>query len=157
MVEIMGSAGAQFGFVAPREPGVEPRATSWARCEMGADPATSVCDAFGKFHDLDNLHCTDGSVFVTSSGYNPTLTLIALALRTAGHMVVAGLVALLGVRKAVLAPFRPEARLPAGRGDGPSTGSGHASANEGGSTAAPTPDGAGWPFVSRIDSCRLGE
>jgi choline dehydrogenase-like flavoprotein len=54
---------------------------------MGADPAASVCDGVGKFHDLDNLYCADGGVFVTSSGYNPTLTIQALALRTAGNLV----------------------------------------------------------------------
>lgn len=52
-------------------------------CRMGTDPATSVVDPAGRFWDVDNLYCTDSSVFVTSSGYNPTLTLAALAHRTA--------------------------------------------------------------------------
>jgi choline dehydrogenase-like flavoprotein len=50
---------------------------------MGSDPASSVTDAQGRFHDLDNLYACDGSVFPTSSGYNPTLTIIAVALRIA--------------------------------------------------------------------------
>ena len=50
---------------------------------MGSDPAVSVTDAAGRFHDVDNLHACDGSVFPTSSGYNPTLTIIAVALRIA--------------------------------------------------------------------------
>ena len=50
---------------------------------MGADPATSVVDPGGRFHDLDNLFACDGSVLPTSSGYNPTLTIIAVALRIA--------------------------------------------------------------------------
>jgi gluconate 2-dehydrogenase alpha chain len=50
---------------------------------MGDDPATSVTNAQGRFHDVDNLYATDGSVFPTSSGYNPTLTIIAVALRIA--------------------------------------------------------------------------
>ena len=37
----------------------------------------------GRFHDVDNLYACDGSVFVTSSGYNPTLTLIAVSLKIA--------------------------------------------------------------------------
>jgi choline dehydrogenase-like flavoprotein len=45
---------------------------------MGTDPATSVVDASGRLHDV-----ADSSVFVTSSGYGPTLTLIALAIRAA--------------------------------------------------------------------------
>jgi len=50
---------------------------------MGSTPATSVADAQGRFHDLDNLYACDGSVFPTSSGYNPTLTIFAVALKVA--------------------------------------------------------------------------
>src|ERR1043166_6701334 len=50
---------------------------------MGNDPTTSVTNAGGRFHDIDNLFACDGSVFPTSSGYNPTLTIIAVALRIA--------------------------------------------------------------------------
>lgn len=50
---------------------------------MGNDPRTSVTDAFGRLHDLDNVVVADSSVFVTSSGYGPTLTLVALAMRAA--------------------------------------------------------------------------
>jgi choline dehydrogenase-like flavoprotein len=57
---------------------------------MGDDPRASVCDRWGKFHDIDNLYCADGGVFVTSSGYNPTPTIIALALRLAGAIVSPG-------------------------------------------------------------------
>ena len=50
---------------------------------LSEDPRTSVVGPDGRFHDVENLLCADSSVFVTSSGYNPTLTLTALALRTA--------------------------------------------------------------------------
>lgn len=50
-------------------------------CRMGADPRTSVVDLSGRFHDVENMLCVDSSVFVTSSGYNPTLTIVALAIR----------------------------------------------------------------------------
>lgn len=50
---------------------------------MGDDPGTSVTRADGRFHDVDNLYACDGSVMPTSSGYNPTLTLIAVALKVA--------------------------------------------------------------------------
>ena len=56
-------------------------------CRMGEDPATSVVGPDGRFHDVENLLCADSSVFVTSTGYNPTLTLVALALRTARLLV----------------------------------------------------------------------
>src|SRR5262249_13306791 len=50
---------------------------------MGNDAATSVVDAGGRFHDLDNLYACDGSVFPTASGYNPTLTIFAVAAKIA--------------------------------------------------------------------------
>lgn len=53
---------------------------------MGDDPQTSVVDRWGRSHDVPNLYVVDGSVFVTSSGTNPTSTISALALRTVEHM-----------------------------------------------------------------------
>jgi choline dehydrogenase-like flavoprotein len=53
---------------------------------MGDDPATSVVDRWGRMHTLDNLIVADSSVFVTSTGYGPTLTLVALAARAAHHL-----------------------------------------------------------------------
>jgi choline dehydrogenase-like flavoprotein len=50
---------------------------------MGADPAASVADAFGRIHDADNVVVCDGSLFPTSGAMNPTLTIMALALRNA--------------------------------------------------------------------------
>jgi len=50
---------------------------------MGPEPASSVVDPAGRFHDVDNLYACDGGVFPTSSGYNPTLTIIAVALKIA--------------------------------------------------------------------------
>ena len=54
---------------------------------MGADPATSVVDPEGRLHGVDNVIVADSSVFVTSAGYGPTLTLAALAARAAHRMV----------------------------------------------------------------------
>ena len=53
---------------------------------MGRDPRTSVVDADARVHDVDNLYIAGSSVFPTSSQANPTLTLLALALRLAGHL-----------------------------------------------------------------------
>jgi choline dehydrogenase-like flavoprotein len=53
---------------------------------MGDDPATSVVDRWGRMHALDNVVVADSSVFVTSTGYGPTLTLAALAGRAAAHL-----------------------------------------------------------------------
>lgn len=54
---------------------------------MGEDPTTSVVDPTCRTHDVDNLFVFDGSVFVTSSGVNPTATIAANALRCAEAMV----------------------------------------------------------------------
>jgi len=54
---------------------------------MGNDPATSVVDQWGRSHDVPNLYVIDGSVFVTSSGVNPTATIMALALRSVEHLI----------------------------------------------------------------------
>ncbi len=54
---------------------------------MGDDPTTSVLDRWNRAHDVPNLYVVDGSCFVTSSGVNPTSTIVAIALRAAEHMV----------------------------------------------------------------------
>ncbi|MFC6940583.1 GMC family oxidoreductase [Salinirubellus sp. GCM10025818] len=53
---------------------------------MGRDPETSVVTPRTRTHDLDNLWVAGSSVFVTSGAMNPTLTLAALALRTADYV-----------------------------------------------------------------------
>lgn len=53
---------------------------------MGDDPRSSVLDVNCKAHELDNLYVVDSSFFVSSSAVNPTLTIIANALRVAEHL-----------------------------------------------------------------------
>ncbi|MGA9659624.1 MAG: GMC family oxidoreductase [Asticcacaulis sp.] len=53
---------------------------------FGRDPATSVLDVNCKTHDLDNLYVVDSSFFVSSSAVNPTLTIVANALRVGDHL-----------------------------------------------------------------------
>jgi choline dehydrogenase-like flavoprotein len=48
---------------------------------MGADPATSVTDTYGRVHGLDNVYVADGAGFVTSGAVNPTNTIMTVALR----------------------------------------------------------------------------
>jgi gluconate 2-dehydrogenase alpha chain len=48
---------------------------------MGDDPSTSVFDRWQRLHEMENVVCTDSSVFPTSAGYGPTLTIVALAIR----------------------------------------------------------------------------
>ncbi len=53
---------------------------------MGVDPATSVVTPHGRVHDVTNLYAAGASVFPTSGCANPTLTLVALAIRMAEHL-----------------------------------------------------------------------
>lgn len=53
---------------------------------MGDDPRTSVVDADLRVHGVTNLFVASGSVFPTCGHANPTLTIIALALRLADHL-----------------------------------------------------------------------
>lgn len=55
-------------------------------CRMGDDPASSVTDPWGRVHGHDNLWIMDGSVHVSNGGFNPVLTIMALALRSARHL-----------------------------------------------------------------------
>ena len=50
---------------------------------FGTDPATSALDLDCKLHELDNVYVADSSFFVSSTAVNPTLTIIANALRVA--------------------------------------------------------------------------
>jgi choline dehydrogenase-like flavoprotein len=56
-------------------------------CRMGTDPLASVLDPQCKAHDLDNLYVVDASCFVSASAVNPSLTVIANAIRVADHIV----------------------------------------------------------------------
>jgi choline dehydrogenase-like flavoprotein len=54
---------------------------------FGRDPKTSVLDVNCKAHDLDNLYVVDASFFVSSCAVNPSLTIIANALRVGDHLL----------------------------------------------------------------------
>ena len=53
---------------------------------MGTDPKTSVVNGWCQSHDVKNLFVVDGSVFPSASEKNPTLTMMALAARTASRI-----------------------------------------------------------------------
>ena len=55
-------------------------------CRMGDNPATSVTDRFGQVHAVSGLYIADMSVLNLTSPSNPTLTAVALAIRTADHI-----------------------------------------------------------------------
>ena len=53
---------------------------------MGSTPKDSVVNQFGQSWSVKNLFITDGSVFVTNSHKNPTLTILALSWRSTAHL-----------------------------------------------------------------------
>ena len=56
-------------------------------CRMGNSPSQSVTDRWGRVHDQANLYILDSSLHVTNGGYNPVLTIMALAFRGAEKVV----------------------------------------------------------------------
>ena len=62
-------------------------------CPLGANPKHAVVDTNGRHHHLDNLHVIDGSLFPTSIGANPQLSIYAVAAKLS-----AGLATSLGAK-----------------------------------------------------------
>jgi gluconate 2-dehydrogenase alpha chain len=52
---------------------------------MSVDPKLGATDGWGRIHTMDNVVVSDGAVFSSSGGHNPTLTIMATALRNARH------------------------------------------------------------------------
>jgi choline dehydrogenase-like flavoprotein len=55
-------------------------------CRMGDDPKTSVLNKWCQSHDAKNLFVVDGSSFVSSGWQNPTMTILALAMRSSEYL-----------------------------------------------------------------------
>lgn len=81
--EIWSAAGASKTYRVPPFPDTHLLGT----CRMGDDPASSVVNRWGAAHDIDNLYVADGSVFPTATAENPALTISALAIRQADHIM----------------------------------------------------------------------
>jgi choline dehydrogenase-like flavoprotein len=58
-------------------------------CPMGEDPRTAVVDEAGRHHQVANLSVHDASIFPTSLGANPQLTIYALSARLATGLAAA--------------------------------------------------------------------
>ena len=58
-------------------------------CRMGGDPATSVCDSYGRTHDHPNLFVVGSPTLPTGGCTNGTLTFVALTLRSATQIAKA--------------------------------------------------------------------
>jgi len=55
-------------------------------CRMSARAEDGVCNGHGQSHEIRNLFISDGSQFTTGGAENPTLTIVALALRQAEYI-----------------------------------------------------------------------
>ncbi len=64
-----------------------PGAHHMGTCRMSETPTEGVVDANCRVHGTSNLYCVGSSVFPTSGARQPTLTIAALALRLADHLV----------------------------------------------------------------------
>ncbi len=86
---VMTEAGATAAFSAtsPRDDEPPESRHVMGTARMGSDSSTSVVSPEQRLWDVDNVLVCDSSVFVTSAGYNPTLTLAALAHRAATLLV----------------------------------------------------------------------
>ena len=71
---------------APLGPGA-PGAHHEGGTRMGGDPGTSVVNRYGQSWDVPNLFVIGSSRFATMSGFNPTLTIQALAYMSADAIV----------------------------------------------------------------------
>jgi choline dehydrogenase-like flavoprotein len=77
--------GLAFGIDAQNPGALSTTAHIMGTARMGSSAGDSVADGYGRVHEIDGLQIADGSVFVSSGGFNPTLTIMALALRGARH------------------------------------------------------------------------
>ena len=55
-------------------------------CRQSARREDGVCNKWGQVHDIKNLFISDGSQFTTGAAANPTLTIVALAIRQADYI-----------------------------------------------------------------------
>lgn len=86
-LEWMQASGAVKVWGAPPQLGLSGGQHQAGTCRMGDDPAASVTDRWGRVHGHDNLFVMDSSVHPTNGGFNPVLTIMALAFRAAQHLV----------------------------------------------------------------------
>ncbi|HZA36696.1 MAG TPA: GMC family oxidoreductase [Vicinamibacterales bacterium] len=85
MMEAAGAKNIRPFTVLDRIPGYGIHEMGVAR--MGADPKTSVLNQFCQSHDIKNLFVMDASAFVSGGCQNPTLTIMALAVRSCDYLM----------------------------------------------------------------------
>jgi choline dehydrogenase-like flavoprotein len=89
---LLGRIGCEADHLVPREAYFSKRLPVAATghqngtARFGTDSATSALDVDCRSHEVDNLYVVDASFFPSSSAVNPTLTIIANAIRVADHL-----------------------------------------------------------------------
>jgi choline dehydrogenase-like flavoprotein len=63
-----------------------PSTHNMGTCRQSEKPQDGVCNKYGQTHDIANLFISDGSQFTSSGAENPTLTIVALAIRQAEYL-----------------------------------------------------------------------
>lgn len=76
------AVGATRTFPTPPYPSTHNLGTN----RMSDDASKGVVNRWGQTHDIENLFISDGSQFTTGAAENPTLTIVALAIRQADHL-----------------------------------------------------------------------
>src|SRR5690606_40125788 len=79
---IYDAVGATRTFPTPPYPSTHNLGT----CRMSERPGDGVVNKWGQTHDIKNLFISDGSQFTTGGAENPTLTIVALAMRQADYI-----------------------------------------------------------------------
>ena len=81
-IAIYEAVGATRTFPTPPYPSTHNLGTN----RMSENPRDGVVNKWGQTHDIANLFISDGSQFTTGAAENPTLTIVALAIRQADHL-----------------------------------------------------------------------
>ncbi|WP_425087530.1 GMC family oxidoreductase [Stappia sp.] len=81
-IAIYEAVGATRTFPTPPYPSTHNLGTN----RMSENPRDGVVNRWGQTHDIANLFVSDGSQFTTGAAENPTLTIVALAIRQADHI-----------------------------------------------------------------------
>ena len=79
---VYAAVGATRTFPTPPYPSTHNLGTN----RMSETPRDGVVNKFGQTHDVKNLFVSDGSQFTTGGSENPTLTIVALAIRQAEYI-----------------------------------------------------------------------
>ena len=81
-IAVYEAVGATRTFPTPPYPSTHNLGTN----RMSENPRDGVVNKWGRTHDIENLFVSDGSQFTTGAAENPTLTIVALAIRQADHI-----------------------------------------------------------------------